>query len=98
MRVEVLEHGEAINDKRPLSKPVGSEQHARSVATLNAIACSKCSRSNVVRGVLPVEQIMRDHLPVVVRVQNALSLQSLEQSMRFGYALFVVKPVVEPVA
>src|SRR5579862_5805074 len=95
MLVHIIENGKAVDDELAGTELIGTEKHSGGVASRRRIPGGERGGDYLRRGVLSVEKIVRPHWTVVIHVEDAFSLESIEHSMRLGHALFVVKHVLK---
>src|SRR5713226_2948921 len=95
MLVYIVENRKAVDDELARPKLVGSQKNSGGISAGRRIAGGERRSDHFRRRVLSVEKVVRPHRPVVVHIENALSLQSLEHSMRLGHAFLVIKHVLK---
>src|ERR1700750_917878 len=95
MLVDIVENRKAVDDELSSPKFVGAQKHTGRVPAGRRITRGEGCSDHLRRRVLSVEKIVRPHGAVVIHVEDAFALQSLEHPVRLGYAFLVIEHVLK---
>src|SRR6266511_207340 len=98
MSIDMFQHTQRIKKEAARAKAIRAKENARGITAWARIPHRERRRHNIVRRLLPVEDLVRDHRPVIIPIHDSWCLHACEDRVRLAHALLVVEPVVKRVA